>query len=91
MAADNVTPIRRPPDAPVSDTINALSESLAHARATLDLILGLTTDVTGVALESLDEHTLGWALAGAIARIDQAVAAAERLSPGTPAPDGVRP
>jgi hypothetical protein len=73
MTTKNVIPIR-------PDTVNELDAALGKARATLDLIYGLTIDTSGVALESLDKETLGWAMSDAIEHVDEAMRVAERLT-----------
>lgn len=83
MATDTVTPIRRgraPTDDDTQTPLTALTEPLARARATLDLIYCLTVDTTGVALEAVDRETLPWALTSAIEQIGMAVTAAEQLA-----------
>lgn len=82
MTTRKITPIDRGRFVTYDATqtrITALTEPLARARATLDLLYGLTTDPSGVALESLDAETLPRALASAIEHIDAAVKAAEAL------------
>jgi hypothetical protein len=82
LPARVTTDEQQPGDFAIRDSdINLINEKLGQARATIDLILTITYDTSGVLLESLssrENSTLSDALMAAVQRIDEAILEANR-------------
>jgi hypothetical protein len=77
MATDTVTPIRPPETPSLADSIVL---PLVHARPTLDLIRTMASEGQEGLIECMRPASLADAVDSAMARIDAAIEAAERLA-----------